>query len=101
MLPPMPMEMAILLVTAAIAAMGVIVYLWTAGASLLMAVEIHLLRVETHQLRIDYARRIAALAGGDESNVDIVDDGQDGESEGAAEPIASIGAEAEPMKAAA
>lgn len=85
--PAMPTEMAILLLTGAIAALGVLVYLWTAGASLLMAIEIHLLRVETHLLRIEYARRIAALSEGDETIAEIVGDDEEEESPEVAEPM--------------
>ncbi|MGP1345879.1 MAG: hypothetical protein ACTS3F_04320 [Phycisphaerales bacterium] len=56
-------ELLPILLTLGIAAFGVLIYLWTAGSSLIRAIEIHTLRVDAHTLRLEYARRIAELAG--------------------------------------
>lgn len=84
-------------VTLCIGVFGVVVYLWTAGASLLMAMEIHNLRVDTHQLRIDYAKRIAGET--DEEIIEV--DAEEPSDEDAAEPAGVIGASATPARAAA
>ena len=59
----MSTELLSILLTLGIAAFGVLIYLWTAGSSLIRALEIHTLRVDAHALRLEYARRIAELAG--------------------------------------
>lgn len=67
------------LILVVIAAAGIGAFLYTLAARIAWEIGVHQLRVETHRLRVEYARRLAKLRGDDtidasEINVDILDD---------------------------
>ncbi|MFG0293968.1 MAG: hypothetical protein ACIAQF_08390 [Phycisphaerales bacterium JB065] len=67
------------LILLVIAAAGIGAFLYTLAARIAWEIGVHQLRVETHRLRVEYAKRLARLRGDDtidasEINVDILDD---------------------------
>ena len=67
------------LILIVLAAAGVGAFLYTLAARIAWEIGVHELRVESHRLRVEYAKRLARLRGdstieASEINVDILDD---------------------------
>lgn len=90
----------LLLIGCAVAGVGA--FLYTLAARIAWEIGLHDLRVEAHRLRVEYAKRLAALRGGDvelsEINVDVLDD--DGKAMDLEEVMEGVEVEPEQRKAA-
>ncbi len=67
------------LILIVLAAAGIGAFLYTLAARIAWEIGVHELRVESHRLRVEYAKRLAMLRGDNtveasEINVDILDD---------------------------
>jgi hypothetical protein len=98
----MPIGQWINLLFIGCAVAGVGAFLYTLAARIAWEIGLHDLRVEAHRLRAEYAKRIAALQGGDvelsDINVDILDD--DGKAMDLEEVIEGVEVEPQQRKAA-